>query len=271
LLIGPTDTFYKGNLDNPLPAADEIDYLLNSVSQYSGDRRLNRSDIVSAWSGIRPLLRPPGGSKNDSTSKLPREHQIFAGPKGLINVVGGKLTNYRIMAEDSVDYVLSRFPHIDVARGARERTKRLMLGGWLDKEDYLTSTALIASRARKLALDPATIDHLTSTYGKDALSVLDLIEEENDLKERICPEFPILTAEIIYSVQNEMTVSLEDFLARRVRLSMLNHKLCLEAAPKVALAMQSLLEWDKNRLEAELQALSASLAEQLPSPFMSTK
>ncbi len=144
-----------------------------------------------------------------------------------------------------------------------------MLGGWLDKEDYLTSTALISSRARKLSLDPATIDHLTSTYGKDALSVLDLVEADSDLKERICPEFPPLMAEIIHCVQSEMAISLEDFLARRIRLAMLQHKLCLEAAPKVALKMQSLLQWDENRLDAELQALSTSLNDQLPTPFMS--
>ena len=270
LLIGPTDNLYRGNLNNPLPDSDEIDYLLNTINQYNGERRLNRSDIVSAWSGIRPLIGQPGRTKTDSTSKLPREHQIFAGPKGLINVVGGKLTNYRVMSEEAINFVLARFPNIDAARGAGIRTKRLMLGGWLDKEDYLTSTALISSRARRLSLDPAIINHLTSTYGKDALAILDLVEEQSDLKERICPEFPTVMAEIIYCVHNEMTVSLEDFLSRRVRLSMLNHKLCLEAAPKVALMMQSLLDWDNNRLEAELQALSTALVDQLPSPFMST-
>ena len=76
-------------------------------------------------------------------------------------------------------------------------------------------------------------------------------------------------AEIIYCVENEMTISLEDFLSRRIRLSALHHKQCLEAAPKVALVMQSLLGWDNNRLDAELQALSTSLNEQLPSPFIS--
>jgi glycerol-3-phosphate dehydrogenase len=268
LLVGPTDTLYHGNLNLPLPDNDEMDYLLNTVNQYNGKHHLNRGDIVAAWAGIRPLISPPS-SNNSSTSALPREHRIFAGPKGLINVIGGKLTNYRLMAEEAVNYALSRFPHIAVAKGTAERTKRLMLGGWLDKEDFLTSTAVIASRARKLSLDPATIDHLISTYGKEALAILDLIEEESDLKERICPEFPPMMAEIIHCVQNEMAISLEDFLARRIRLAMLHHKLCLEAAPKVAVMMQSLLGWDNNRLEAELQALSASLSEQLPSPFLS--
>jgi len=271
LLIGTTDNLYRGNLENPLPDADEMDYLLHAVNQYNGGRRLNRSDIISAWSGIRPLINQPGSSKSNGTSKLSREHQICSGPKGLITVVGGKLTNYRLMAEETLNYILSRFPQIDAARGAVGRTRRLMLGGWLDKEDYLTSTALIASRARKLSLDPATVDHITSTYGKDALSILDLVEQDADLKERICPEFPPLMAEITHCVQNELAVSLEDFLARRVRLAMLHHKLCMEAAPKVALAMQSLLQWDNNRLDAELQALSNSLSEQLPSPFISAK
>ena len=204
-----------------------------------------------------------------NTAGLSREHQIFVGPKGLVCVIGGKLTNYRLMAEQVVNRLLERFPGLTAIGGKKSRTRRLILGGWLDKNDFLVSSALIASRARRLALDPATIDHLTSSYGKEALAILDLIEENNELKERVAPEFPPLMAEITYSVNNEMTVSLEDFLARRIRLAMLHQKQCLEAAPKVARQMQALLGWDGQRLGAELESLQDSLSRQLPSPFMS--
>jgi len=91
------------------------------------------------------------------------------------------------MAEQVMDRILERYPDITRVEGKRTRTKRLMLGGWLDKEDYLASTALISSRGRKLLLDPATIDHLTSTYGKEALNILDLIEASPELKRKNMP------------------------------------------------------------------------------------
>ena len=177
LIVGTTDSIYRGDINNPLPNNDEIDYLLHAVNNYNGGRQLNRSDVNATWAGIRPLISPsnwsndkskesPDQSNNNHVShnpgKLSREHEIFIGPKGLVNVIGGKLTNYRIMAEQVINRVLQRFPDLARVEGKRSRTKRLMLGGWLDKEDFLASTAAISSRARKLSLDPATIDHLIS-------------------------------------------------------------------------------------------------------------
>ncbi len=264
LIIGPTDSIYSGDLNHPLANNDEVDYLLQVLNKYNGGRLLNRSDISATWAGIRPLIAPMSKSNENgealsTTSKLSREHEIFIGPKGLVNVIGGKLTNYRLMAEQTVDRILDRFPQLTRVEGKRTRTKRIMLGGWLDKEDFLASTALIASRGRKLSLDPATIDHLISSYGKEALAILDLIEESSELKERICPEYPPIMAEVNFSVNYEMAVSLEDVLARRTRLLMINEKQCLEAAPKVVRYMQALLGWDNVRTEAELQAVDSSL------------
>jgi glycerol-3-phosphate dehydrogenase len=274
LLVGTTDSPYIGDLNNPQPNNDEIDYLLQVLNKYNGGRRLNRSDINAAWAGIRPLINPSLTKSNNKNAKdsldytenngglitanLSREHEIFFGPKGLVNIVGGKLTNYRLMAEQVIDKVLERHPELTRVEGKRTRTKRLMLGGWLDKEDFLASTALVASRARKLLLDPATIDHLISTYGKEALTILDLVEENQDLKERICPEFPPIMAEVTHGVENEMAICLEDVLSRRTRLAMLNQEQCLEAAPKVVHYMQSLLSWDSSRVEAELQSMQNS-------------
>jgi glycerol-3-phosphate dehydrogenase len=75
------------------------------------------------------------------------------------------------------------------------------------------------------------------------------------LNERICPDFPPIMAEIPHCVIHEMAISLEDVLARRIRLAMLHHSQCLEAAPKVAKLMQEILLWDDIRLSAELDAL----------------
>jgi glycerol-3-phosphate dehydrogenase len=102
-----------------------------------------------------------------------------------------------------------------------------------------------------------------ANYGKDAQIVLDLIEKNPALNERICPDFPPLLAEVVHCVENEMAISLEDVICRRIRLGFLHREQCLAAAPKVGKLMQELCGWDSQRLRSELSALARNLASQL--------
>ncbi len=140
-----------------------------------------------------------------------------------------------------------------------------MLGGWHDKNDYLAQTAEIAARARKLAIEPATLEHLIASYGKDAQAVVDIVEQEPSLNNRICPDYPPIMAEVQFCVLNEMAVSLEDLLCRRMRLGFVHQKQCLDAGPKVAMLIQSLLGWDNERTDLELHNLEESLKEHMSS------
>jgi glycerol-3-phosphate dehydrogenase len=261
LMIGTTDSLYKGDIDNPLPNGDEIDYLLNVVNQYSGKNKLNRSDVKAGWAGLRPLVGAPNG---DDTSRVSREHLIFKGPAGVIGLLGGKLTNYRIMAGQVVDKVLEEFV-ADKSAFRQSKTRRMMLGGWADRNDFLTKTAEIAAKARRVSIEPATLDHLIASYGADAQLIVDIVENKPSLNQRICPDFPNILAEVPFCVLNEMAVSLSDLLFRRMRLGLLHQIQCLEAAPKVAQLMQSLLSWDDSRTALELAALERSLNEHLSS------
>ncbi|MFA6556961.1 MAG: glycerol-3-phosphate dehydrogenase C-terminal domain-containing protein, partial [Candidatus Obscuribacterales bacterium] len=143
------------------------------------------------------------------------------------------------------------------------KTDKIMLGGWSDKTDFLNTTAQISAQARKLSLDPATIDHLIATYGKDALKVIALVEQTPALSERICPDFPPIMAEVPYALNNEMAISLEDILSRRIRLGFVHQGQCLEAAPKVAMLIQNLSYWDSQRAALELNQFEKSLLAQL--------
>lgn len=272
LMIGTTDTSYDGDLNNPFPTTEEVDYLIACVNHYSGSKKLSRKDVIAAWSGVRPLLNEPVPSpklgKNaqtepngkDTTSNLSREHQIIESPNKMISVIGGKLTNYRLMANEVVDKIVLSLPSVPAQKTKNQsRTRRMMLGGWTDKNDFLTATASIAAQARKLAIEPATLDHLISSYGKDAQLVIDILEKQPILNERICPDFPPIMAEIPFCVLSEMAVSLEDLLFRRMRLGMLHQTQCRQAAPKVARLVQSLLNWDDDRTALELAALEKTL------------
>ncbi len=263
LMVGTTDNAYDGPLDNPQPTLEEMDYLLSVLNSHarrrSNDRQLEREDIIAAWSGLRPLV----SGLADGTNSLSREHALFTGPGGLITIIGGQLTNYRLLAQHVVNTVTANLkkqtPDQYLSLSA-SNTAAMMLGGWQDKQDYLTSTAQIAARGRKLGLDPATLVHITESYGKDALTVLDIVEESPHLAERICPDFPPIMAEAMFVIQHEMAISLEDILSRRIRLGFVHREQCLTAAPKVARLVAPTLLWDNARIAHELGHLAQNLS-----------
>jgi glycerol-3-phosphate dehydrogenase len=291
IMIGTTATGFSGDLNNPLPEREEIEYLINCVNRYSGEKKLSRRDVIAAWSGLRSLMNEPfpgtkaghngssdsngfsgsngsnasngsngkaGRDKSASTQTL--EGQIVESADGMISLFGGKLANYRLIASRAVDKITHHIPTDPQAKTKSvSRTKRIMLGGWSDKNDYLTATASIAAKARKLSIEPATLDHLISSYGKDAQSIIDIVEKQPALNERICPDFPPIMAEIPFCILSESAVSLQDLLFRRMRLGMLHQIQCKQAGPKVASLMQSLLNWDDSRATLELAALEKTL------------
>jgi len=272
LLIGAHYTGYTGDLNNPLPSKEDVQYLLDGVNNYGVSRKLTMNDVVAAWSGVRPASkindanssdnRSDGvrGNKKQTAKNEIKEHRIIEGPAGIVGLIGGKLSNYRLISEEVVDRVIKNASDRKLSLpNLPSRTKRTMLGGWKDKDDFLTLTAGIAAKARKLTLEPATIDHLIASYGKDAQLVIDIVERQPLLNERICPDFPPIMAEVAYCVLTEMAVSLEDVLFRRIRLAAVHQIQCRDAAPKVASMMQNLLNWDDARAALELQRLEKTI------------
>jgi len=281
LMVGTTDINYEGSLDNPVATTEEVDYLLGILNSYSkagglpgSAKQLTRSDVIAAWAGLRPLVggehsggSEKGANKNPgNTATISREHLLFEGPYGVIGLIGGKLTNYRILSIHVVDMALAQLIKQDAAKYAgfkQSKTDKIMLGGWSDKSDFLTTTAQISAQARKLSLEPATLDHLIATYGKDALQVIDLVEKSPALAERICPDFPPIMAEVPYCLNNEMAISLDDILSRRIRLGFVHQGQCLESAPKVAMLIQNLNYWDSKRAAVELNIFEKNMLAQL--------
>jgi glycerol-3-phosphate dehydrogenase len=123
--IGLTDVPADGPVPEVAHATNtEIDTLLDTVNRVLADP-LRRDDVVATFAGLRPLL---AGVRDDATSDLSRRHAVIESASGVVNVVGGKLTTYRRMAEDAVDEVIRRDPGLP-ARSSRTRTTPLV-GAW---------------------------------------------------------------------------------------------------------------------------------------------
>ncbi|VDQ14116.1 unnamed protein product [Trichobilharzia regenti] len=99
-LAGTTDSECAVT-DQPSPSEAEVNFILEEISSYlSPEIQVRRGDVLSAWAGIRPLVRDPNSS---DTQSIARNHIINVSPSKLITIAGGKWTTYRNMAEETVD------------------------------------------------------------------------------------------------------------------------------------------------------------------------
>lgn len=102
-IVGTTDLFDDQSPDRTSISSDEVDYLLEAANEFYPGRALKRDDVLSTWSGLRPLLAPPDKA---SASQISREHHLSFEEPGLLLIAGGKLTTHREMAEQAVDTLL---------------------------------------------------------------------------------------------------------------------------------------------------------------------
>src|SRR5205085_2071020 len=133
-ILGTTDTAYHGPLDALALTAEDLDYVL-AAGNAVFNQRLTADDVVSAWVGVRPLLREGEASEGDILSDMSRRHTLLDGPAGMVTITGGKLTTYRRMAKDVVDLLVDRD-----GRRARCRTDEIALGSTQPFRNLLATT-----------------------------------------------------------------------------------------------------------------------------------
>ncbi|KAF9617386.1 hypothetical protein IFM89_036307 [Coptis chinensis] len=89
-LVGTTNTS-SIITDLPKPHEEEIEFILSAIGDYL-NIEVQRYDILSTWSGIRPLATDPSSK---DTSSISRDHIVNVECPGLITIAGGKWTTYR--------------------------------------------------------------------------------------------------------------------------------------------------------------------------------
>jgi glycerol-3-phosphate dehydrogenase len=100
IILGTTDTDYSGSREKVTADTNEAQYVLGVTNQFFPKAKLSTADVISTWAGLRPLIK---GGKEGSPSDLSRAHQIRNTEPGWWDVAGGKLTTYRLIAEETVD------------------------------------------------------------------------------------------------------------------------------------------------------------------------
>lgn len=230
VVLGTTDTPVNDISLEPRPLPVEIDFILQHINRYL-TTDIRPGDVKSVFAGLRPLIKVKG---KKMTSILPRDHTTIVSDSGLVTITGGKWTTYRTMGKHAVDNAafsakLKMYPC---------KTESLLIHGY---------TAGVATE------DPLYI------YGSDAAAINHLMIDQPSLKEKIHPALPYSKVAIIWGVQHEMAMTVEDVLARRTRALLLDAKAAIEAAPLVASIMAGLMnkteDWESKQVK-EFEAIA---------------
>lgn len=245
IVIGTTDTEYRGDLDDVKVEPKEKAYILDALNAQFPGLQLTEAELSGSYAGLRPLLRLAGG-KRSSTAGLSRRHALWQAENGLITISGGKLTTYRPMAKETVDLcvgcLVAKQPGRTIAKSS---TDQFMLGGWHEggEHDVRQEMAKLEREAVNLGLEADTGRYLPTVYGRRTREVLELVRQQADLAARISAEHPYVLAQVIYAIRCEGALTIEDVLARRIRLTITDEKAALAAAEAVGELLAQEFGW----------------------------
>jgi glycerol-3-phosphate dehydrogenase len=231
VLIGTTDLPAPASVMEPTYNHDEIDYLISHINPYLA-APISRADILSIFSGLRPLVT----GKENKTSKLSREHHIDASQSGMVTVAGGKWTTYRRMAQDTLDFAIRQ----NLLPPAPCATATLLLHGTGSAPQFTTSY-------------PAKTAEFLAEYGSEASKITNA--------EPLDPALPYTYGMVLHAIHHEHARTVEDILSRRTRALLLDAAAALRAAPAVAKVMAKELAKDEPWAEAQVDSFTKLASE----------
>jgi glycerol-3-phosphate dehydrogenase len=241
-LIGTTDTDYNGDPDAVFADAADVNYLVTETRHYFPD--FGPTDICYTMAGLRPLVAAQKKAASD-TSRAHKllDHGKIAGPEGLITVMGGKITAYRAIAEETIDLVCKKR-----GQSIKCATVSIPLPG---------GAASQPEKSRRLAAEiglTADIEaHLASIYGSRTANILDLVRTDNKLGQPVAAGSKDILAQIKYAVEQEEALTVSDYLLRRSDAG-LGPSQGLDVLDTVVLEMGNLLGWSDSERQVQAQS-----------------
>lgn len=241
-LIGTTDKKFDDDPDLARADEAEVDYLLSEVNSLVPEANLTKADILYTYSGVRPLPYVP----DQSEWKVPRSHVIHdhgSECRGLYSIIGGKLTTYRSLAEETVDTV---FKALRRPVPPCTTAKTLFPGARVSEFDAYSRRLAATTEVPRV-----TIDRLVEIYGSRAGDILDLCGEDPTLAEVFDTDTGAIGAELVFTFKTEFCRTLADSLIRRVMVG-LNGTRGREALEKAVDILGPRLGWDADRRAREI-------------------
>lgn len=246
-VLGTTDDDDPSPPAEVHPTAADTDYLLAVANHAFRGARLTRSDVVGVWAGLRPLIAEGSGK---DTEALSRRHSIVRVGPGRWVLAGGKLTTHRRMAEDCLDKILRRETFKDRKLKPCSTTRRPLFN-----DDTLAGREVL----ERLKAPRETIDRLIGLYGGRLAHLTVRLSEAPpvELEERIT------IAQSRLAVEQELALTLDDALLRRMDPGPLDLVRCWELAPTVAKEMAEHLGWSRDQMERQIADFRRGVEEDL--------
>ena len=209
-------------------------------------------DVLGVFAGLRPLLKPVG-KDGDTTSALSRDHSIIPGPPGLVTIVGGKYTTYRLMAADTIDAAVEVAGLSNVPKSPTATVPLVGAAG------YAALVNRFPSLARAHHLPQAQIERLAFRYGNLLEEVLALGVDRPEL---VVPREEwggYLPAELLYAVHAEGALTLTDVLVRRTHLAIELPDGGRSVAAEVSALIAPVMGWDEAETDRQVTGYLAEV------------
>jgi glycerol-3-phosphate dehydrogenase len=234
-LIGTTETPHAGDPDAVAPTPSEVEYLLRETNLLFPEAHLTPEAVLYAYAGPRPLLRAASEAQAMSREHGIYDHEKEEGLRGMVTLLGGKLTTARAFAEAALRHVASK-----LGRGKPRRP--------------------VVPQASTNGL-PA---RLTAIYGKRAVEIVRLERAQPELERPLCVSGLTTAAEVVHAIRREKARTLGDVLLRRtgVAFAPCQGRDCAAAAAHLA---APLLGWDDPAREQAVRDYYQELDRTLPS------
>jgi glycerol-3-phosphate dehydrogenase len=213
--LGTTDT----QVAKPSVAVTDEDrhFVLDNVSQMLKlDVPLQLKDIIAERCGVRPLATADDEDVADWV-QLSRRHKIEANNEDrYLSIFGGKLTDCLNVGDEVAELVASfgiEIPNPDRKwygePGARVREEFMYQAQLMGLDDLTPSDST----------EPLS-ERLWRRYGDKAIDMLEAIREDPVQAQLLIENTEYIRCEIVEAAHSEMIVTLEDFLRRRSKISL---------------------------------------------------
>ncbi len=257
-LVGTSYAAHEGKLDNVVPTDSDIDQLKSGINEAAGHELVSDSSIVHAYAGIYPLIAE---SVNNAVYQGTAEYRIIDHSKfdsidGFVSVFGAKFTTARILAEKSCNLIASKtgekFGPCTTRNTPVPTAEFGNFAAYLDR---------LQSRYADIASRPC-IESLASSFGTDAIEVLELARKDPDLRLPLGDGRLNIAAEAVFCARNEMAIYLDDFIFRRSGVGTIGHP-GTELLQRTSALMATELAWSEARRLEEIERTAA----RFPIPF----
>jgi glycerol-3-phosphate dehydrogenase len=244
-LIGTTDIRYDGDPGDASASEEETRYLITETNRVFPRAQLTLNSVNYTYAGVRPLPQRSTGPESAITRRhMIKKHGRQA--RGLVSVVGGKLTTYRNLAEQVVDFVV-RAAKVESEKCVTRN--RALPGGH--------SLEVARRRLNELpALSAAGRERLISIYGGRAAKLVDLAQARANQQAVLGNDRSVLAAEVAFAVHEEMAITLIDVMHRRLMIA-LGADQGEPLAKAIAELAASELRWDSAETRRQLSLLQS--------------